>query len=240
MSILIHTSGQPQGPYPIEQVKAWLASGQVGATVMGSNNEGATWVPLHCLQEIRDDPSLATVVRSATSGDLEIEEKILQETINELERLIGTEATQRNEVWLQRKVRIFYKQVYSFQAQFPDSIEAKAYEASLYSAQARIVLSAAGFMRKESAKTSSVAWGLVTGVLANQQEKKSAMHSLPLFDKALGIFDNAGDRLAKAFVYQSLGQNENAIRELNHIAANFVGDPLYISARVLRDEIETP
>jgi hypothetical protein len=96
-------------------------------------------------------------------------------------------------------------------------------------------------MRKQSAKASNMAWGLMTGMLANKQEKNAALLSLPLFDKALSIFDNAGDRFAKAFIYYSLlNQTGDAIRELNHIAANFLGDPLYVSARLFRDEIETP
>lgn len=119
-------------------------------------------------------------------------------------------------------------------------IESKAFEASYYSALARTKLSSVGFMRKTSATTSSVAWGLVSGMLANQQEKNNALQAMSLFDQALSIFDNAGDRFTKALIYNELKQGENALRELVYIIANFPDEPLYFDARQLRDEIETP
>jgi hypothetical protein len=95
-------------------------------------------------------------------------------------------------------------------------------------------------MRKSEMRSSNLAWGVVSGVIANQHEKNNLLQALPLFDQALGIFDNASDRLAKAFIYYELKQSPEALRELNHIIVNFHEDPLYIRARQFKDEIETP
>lgn len=243
MEIHIQRAGQQHGPYPLEQIKTWLTSGEVPPTVMSSQDGGASWLPLYCVKALVDDESLHAVMRTATSGDPLVEAKVLQETAGEIDRLLAnTEPTARVQVQgrLQWKLRIFWKQVFAFKAQFPDTIESKVFEASYYTALARTKLSSVGFMRKSSATTNSVAWGLVAGVLANQQEKKTALEVMSLFDQALSIFDNAGDRLTKAFIYHELKQNEKALWELNYIIANFPDDPLYFDARQLKDEIETP
>jgi tetratricopeptide (TPR) repeat protein len=95
-------------------------------------------------------------------------------------------------------------------------------------------------MRKSEMRSSNLAWGVVSGILANQQEKNNALQALPLFEQALSIFDNAQDRFAKALIHYELKQSQEALRELNHIITTFPGDPLYVSARQFRDEIETP
>jgi tetratricopeptide (TPR) repeat protein len=141
---------------------------------------------------------------------------------------------------LQWKLRIFSKQVYAFKAQFPDTVEARAYEASIYSAQARARATTVGSMRKSEMRSSNLAWGVVSGILANQQEKSNALQALPLFDQALSIFDNPNDRFAKALIHYELKQSQEALRELNYIIMNFQDDPLYLSARQFKDEIETP
>jgi tetratricopeptide (TPR) repeat protein len=184
------------------------------------------------------------IIKTATSGDFGIESTILQETLKEIEDMISTStdtATRANiQNRLQWKLRIYSRQAYAFKSQFPDTVESRIYEASLYSAQARARVTSVGSMRKSEMRSSNLAWGVVSGVIANQQEKNNLLQALPLFDQALSIFDNAGDRLAKAFVYYELKQSQDALRELNHIIANFQDDPLYIRARQFKDEIETP
>jgi tetratricopeptide (TPR) repeat protein len=243
MEIHIQRGGQQHGPYPIEQIKAWLLSGDLPATVMSSHDRGTSWFPLFCLPAIRDDESLGPVLRTATSGNPAVEAKVLQATAGEIDQLLAnTDATARVQIQgrLQWKLRIYWKQVFSFKTQFPNLIEASAFEASYYSALARTKLSSVGSMRKSSATTSNLAWGIVSGMLANKEEKNNALQAMSLFDQAISVFDNAGDRLTKAYIYKELKQPENALKELNHIVANFPEDPLYFDARQLKDEIETP
>jgi len=241
MNVQIHSGGQQHGPYPLDQVKAWLASGQLSASMMSSVDGGSSWIPVHCIPEIREDESLASVIRTATSTKLEVEAQIIEETLKEIEELISNTdpaALANAQNRLNWKLRILYKQVYSLKAEFPDSVEARVYEAALYSAQARAKLASVGGWRKSQLRASNMAWGLVSGMVASQQEKNNLLQALPLFDKALSINDNANDRLIKAYLFKELKQTENALRELNHIIVNFQGDSLYISARQFKDEIE--
>jgi tetratricopeptide (TPR) repeat protein len=244
MNIHLHQNGKQHGPYSVDQLKSWLLSGQIGPTVMAQREGELSWIPLYCIPQIRDDESLEMIIKTATSGDFGIESTILQETLKEIEDMISTStdtATRANiQNRLQWKLRIYSRQAYAFKSQFPDTVESRIYEASLYSAQARARVTSVGSMRKSEMRSSNLAWGVVSGVIANQQEKNNLLQALPLFDQALSIFDNAGDRLAKAFVYYELKQSQDALRELNHIIANFQDDPLYIRARQFKDEIETP
>jgi tetratricopeptide (TPR) repeat protein len=244
MNVYLYQNSKQHGPYPLDQLKAWLLSGQVSPTVMAQREGETGWIPLCCIPQLRDDQSLEMVIKTATSGDFEIESKIVQQTLQEIEELLATSgdlASRANiQNRLQWKLRIYSKQVYAFKAQFPDTVEARAYEASIYSAQARARATTIGSMRKSEMRSSNVAWGVVSGILANQQEKNNALQAIPLFDQALSIFDNPSDRFAKALIHYELKQSQEALRELNHIITNFQDDPLYVSARQFKDEIETP
>ncbi len=240
MNVHIHRAGQQHGPYPLNQIKAWLTSGELDAGVMASI-DGASWIPVHCIPEIRGDDSLAPVILTATSTKLEIETRIIEETLKEIENITSnTDPAARANVQyrLQWKLRILHKQVYALKAEFPESIEARVYEAALFSAQARAKLSSVGGWRKSQMRSETLAWGIVSGMMANKQEKNNALQALPLFDKAIGIFDNANDRFIKACLYKDLNQPQNALRELNHICANFPDDEMYIAARQFKDELE--
>jgi tetratricopeptide (TPR) repeat protein len=101
----------------------------------------------------------------------------------------------------------------------------------------RVTVSVGGW-RKSQMRSSNIAWGIVSNAMANKQEMKSATEALSLLDTALNINDNVNDRLCKAYLYKELKQSENALKELNHIIASFPGDPLYISVRQMKTEIE--
>jgi tetratricopeptide (TPR) repeat protein len=244
MNILLHLNGKQQGPYSLDQLRTLLVEGKVSPTVLAQREGEPGWIPLHCVPQIRDDGSLEMIIRTATSGDFETESKILQETLKEIEELLSTsgDPTSRANIQnrLQWKLRIYSKQAYAFKSQFPETVEAKIFEASIYSAQARAQATTVGAMRKSEMRSSNLAWGVVSGLLANQHEKNNALRALQLFDQALSIFDNAGDRFAKALIHYELKQSQEALRELNHIITNFQDDPLYIAARQFKDEIETP
>lgn len=241
MNIHIHRGGQQHGPYPLDQIKTWLASGEVGASAMSSVDGGESWIPIHCIPEIRNDEALMPAIRTATSSNLAVEGQIIEETLKEIEDLMSytdPAAVANVQNRLHWKLRILHKQVYSLKAEFPGSVEANVYEAALYSAQARAKLISVGGWRKSQMRAGNMAWGIVSGVMANQQEKNNVLQALPLFDKALSINDNANDRLIKAYLFKELKQSENALRELSHIIVNFPNDSLYISARQIKDEIE--
>lgn len=241
MSVHIHRGGQQHGPYPVDQVKTWLGSGELSPSVMCSLDGGTSWIPVHCIPEIRGDESLVSIIRTATSGDVDIEARIIDETIKELEEMMSnTDPASIANVQgrIQWKLRILYKQVYSLKAEFPDSIQARVYEAGLYSCQARAKLISVGGWRKSQMRSTNIAWGIVSNVMASKQEMNNASEALSLFDTALNIHDNANDRLCKAYLYKELKQSENALKELNHIIANFPGDPLYITVRQMKTEIE--
>jgi tetratricopeptide (TPR) repeat protein len=243
MNIHLHQNGKQHGPYSLDQLKAWLMSGEVSPTVMAQRDGEPGWIPLHCVPQIRDDESLEMIIRTATSGEFEIESKILQETLREIEELLSTSgdpASRANiQNRLQWKLRIYSKQAYAFKFQFPETVEARVYEASLFSAQARAKATTVGAMRKSEMRSGNLAWGVVSGILANQHEKNNLLQALLLFDQALSIFDNAGDRFAKALICYELKQSKDALRELNYIITNFQNDPLYMNARQFKDEIET-
>lgn len=241
MDVLIFRGGQQHGPYPVAAVKSWLLSGEMSASVMCSMDGGARWIPIHCIPEIRSDESLESVIRTATSGQVEIEALIIDETIKELEEMMSNTdpANLANaQGRIQWKLQILHKQVYSLKAEFPDSVQAVVYEAALYSCQARAKLVSVDGWRKSQMRSTNIAWGIVSNAMANKQEMKNATEALSLFDTAINIYDNVNDRLCKAYLYKELKQSENALKELNHIIVNFPEDPLYISVRQMKTEIE--
>ena len=243
MNVYLYQNNKQLGPYSLDQLKAWLLSGQITPTAMAQREGETGWIPLYCIPQLRDDKALDMIVRTATSGKFDVESKIVEQTLHEIEELLATSgdpATRANiQNRLQWKLRIYSKQVHAFKAQFPEAIEARAYEASIYSAQARARATTVGSMRKSEMRSSNLAWGVVSGILANQQEKNNALQALPLLDQALSIFDNPGDRFTKALIHYELKQSPEALRELNHIITNFPDDSLYIRARLFKDEIET-
>ena|SRR2546423_4452785 len=174
MEIFIHRGGQQSGPYPLEQIKAWLVSGELNASVMSTVDGGTSWIPVHCIPEIRSDQSLVLIVRTVTSTNLELEAKIIEETLKEIEELMSnTDPAARANIQnrVQWKLRILHKQVYALKAEFPDSLEARVYESALYSAQARAKLTSVGGWRKSQIRSSNMAWGIVSGLMANNQER---------------------------------------------------------------------
>lgn len=244
MNVHLYQHDKQHGPYSLEQLRDWLVSGHISPSVMAQRDGESGWIPLHCIPQLRDDESLEMIIRTATSGDFEIESKIIQQTLQEIDDLLATSgdlASRANvQNRLQWKIRIFSKQAYAFKAQFSNTVEARIYEASIYSAQARARASTVGSMRKSEMRSSNLAWGVLSGIIANQQEKNNALQALQLFDQALTILDNPGDRFAKALIHYELKQSPEALRELNCILTNFQDDPLYLSARQFKDEIETP
>lgn len=141
---------------------------------------------------------------------------------------------------IDQKLQIYWKQVQLVKAQFPDAVEGKLHESAFYTFQALRKLLDSGLMRRMSSRSSNMAMGIATGLVAKQQEKSNATQALAILDQALAIFNYPGAHLQKAMIYRLLGQNGQALQELNYIIANFQDDQAYIAARQMKDEIENP
>jgi tetratricopeptide (TPR) repeat protein len=138
---------------------------------------------------------------------------------------------------LQRKIEIYRKQLQSYQAKSPDPEESRIYESSLYGFLALAKFNSVGFARRAAEKHKSLALAIV----AKQQEKGSAKEALALLDQAIAIYDDGRSRFAKATIYWSLKQKENALAELDYVIQHFQENHnTYLLARQLKDEIENP
>jgi tetratricopeptide (TPR) repeat protein len=180
------------------------------------------------------------------SARLESELKLLDQYNNELDALkdqlaqADPQASKNLQRQIDQKLAIYWKQIGLVKTQYPDAEIARMHEAAFYTFQALTRLLSTGTLRRVSSRSSNMAVGIATGLIAKQQEKGNAHQALAILDQALGVFDYPGARLAKAEIYRALNQNEDALRELNYIIANFQDDDSYVAARQLKDEIETP
>ncbi|MBS1788558.1 MAG: zinc ribbon domain-containing protein [Acidobacteria bacterium] len=196
--------------------------------------------------QIGESTPLTISPTNLPTGRLQNEVRLLDKYNDEIDGLkdqlaeADPQTSKRIQGQLEQKMQIYWKQVQLVQSQFPDAIDGHLHEAAFYTFQALIKLFSAGLMRRMSARSSNAAIGIATGLIAKQQEKSNAMQSLGILDKALSIYDYPGARFAKAGIYQLLGQNPQALVELNYIIANFPDDDVYVLARELKDEIENP
>lgn len=238
---------QQHGPYRLDDVRNFLRNGQISATLMARLDGAVDWVPVYCIPEIRNDPELLPMIRGATSGDRSVEFEIAEGTAQEVGRLIENLAravsaeNEQLQKLIQQKMPVLWKQVFTFKAQFPDTVEARALEARYYTLQALTRFNAAGFLRRQCQESSSLLWGVVTGLLAAKEERAYAIEALSLLDKAIAVYDNPDDRLKKAVIYNLLGQHVEALRELDRIVVCWPIEEnreKYIEARQFRDEIE--
>jgi tetratricopeptide (TPR) repeat protein len=68
---------------------------------------------------------------------------------------------------------------------------------------------------------------------------KKVKDALELVEKAIGAYDTARHRMLKAKLCNAIGQQQQAIAELDYICTNFRESNLYLDARQLKDEIES-
>lgn len=179
-------------------------------------------------------------------GRLEAELRLLDEYNKELENLgnqlsaADPQASKQLQRQIDQKLQIYWKQISAVKTQYPEAEDSRMHEAAFYTFQALTTLFSTGVLRRMSSRSGNMAVGLATGLLAKQQEKNNAHQALAILDKALGVFDYPGARLAKAEIYRVLNQKDSALRELNYIIANFQDDDSFVTARQMKDEIETP
>lgn len=141
---------------------------------------------------------------------------------------------------IDQKLQIYLKQLQLVKSQYPDAVEGQVHEAAYYTFQALRKLFESGVMRRMSSRSSNVAVGIATGLVAKQQEKSNAHQALAILDQALAVYDYPGAHLQKANIFNVLNEKGRALHELNYIIANFQDDDSYLAARQLKDEIENP
>jgi tetratricopeptide (TPR) repeat protein len=137
---------------------------------------------------------------------------------------------------LERQISIYEKQLQKYKAQSPDPVDYSIWESGLYGFRALAKFNSVGFMRRAAVKHNSLAMAIV----AKHQEKSNALEAIQLLDQAISIFDDGRSRFAKAGIYMSLKQTDNALVELNYILQHFKDGETYLMARQLKDEIENP
>ena len=73
------------------------------------------------------------------------------------------------------------------QTQFPDCDDGKIHKSAFYTFQALTKVFSSGAMRRVASRSSNVAVGIATGIIAKQQEKNNAVQALGILDKPLAI-----------------------------------------------------
>ena len=141
---------------------------------------------------------------------------------------------------IDQKLQMYGKQQQLVKSRYSDAVEGQIHEAGFYTFQALRKLLDSGLMRRVSSRSSNMAVGIATGLVAKQQEKSNAQQALALLDQALSVYDYPGAHLQKANIFNVLNQKGQALQELNYIIANFEDDSSYLAARQLKDEIENP
>jgi tetratricopeptide (TPR) repeat protein len=180
------------------------------------------------------------------TGSVQNELRLLEQYHQELFALknqyaeVDSQTQKRIQLQVDQKMQIYWKQIHLVKSQFPENAEGALHESAFYTLQAIIKLFSSGMMRRMSDRSSGIAVGLATGLIAKQQEKSNAIQALSILDHALSIYDNPDARFAKAGIFQLLGQTPQALAELNYIIANFPDDNVYVEARQMKDEIENP
>jgi hypothetical protein len=179
-------------------------------------------------------------------SSLQNEVTLLEQYNSELEKMgsqlaeTDPQSSKKLQQQIDQRLQIYWKQIQLVQAQFPEELDGKIHESAYYTFQALTKVFSSGAMRRVASRSSNMAVGIATGLIAKQQEKSNAAQALSILDKALGVFDYPGAHLAKAEIYRALGQSGNALTELNYIITNFQDDNSYLAARQIKDEIENP
>lgn len=129
---------------------------------------------------------------------LQNEVKLLEQYNDELEPLgsqlaeADPQSSKKLQQHIDQKPQIYWKQVQLVQTQFPDCDDGKLHKSALYTFQALTKAFSSGAMRRVVSRSSNVAVGIPTGMIAKQQEKSNATQALGILDKALAFFDYPG------------------------------------------------
>jgi len=227
-----------QAPHSEEEILEAVKNGRLAPNDLACLRGMNEWKPLYMILQL---PNVMP-----PPGKLENEIALLNQYAAEIGDLSDTlgqcdpQTAKHLQIQIEQKMQIYWKQICLVKTQFPNDEAGSINEAKFYAFQALTLLFSAGMMRRMSDRSESVVFGVATGLIAKQQEKKNAQQAIALLDKALSIYDFAMIHTIKANVFRILGDNQSALHELNYIISNFPDDELYIEARQMKDEIENP
>lgn len=130
---------------------------------------------------------------------------------------------------VERKINIFEKQVLNYKRLFPNSQDIQSYESRVY------------FFQGVHKVYSSLYYDMYPGGIFSPSKYGELSAAMKLFDTALQICEQPNARSMKVFCYRQLGDNKNALQELDYILEHYSHDEeVYLKARKEKDELETP
>jgi hypothetical protein len=158
-----------------------------------------------------------------------------------VERYLDTDPADRSRVQkeLERMLQLLWNQIDAFRRSFPGDDVWPLYMSTFYMAQATLKAFTVGFFRKSSSRSSNVAVGLATGLVARQQEKANLVEAAKLLDQSCQYWDNAKAHILKVRCFQALGDKQAAVNELQYIMQRFPNEPEYVEARQIWDEMHS-
>jgi hypothetical protein len=197
------------------------------------------WKPLYEIVE------LPLEILESFDAKAEKEYKLLTIYLKKLEETQQMWITDEHNLSLQREfennLNLFQKQVYEFKQQFPNFEEGKFMESMLFLKHALLKIGNKSYFRRASNRSETMAGGIITGMIANRQEKNNLMEAIKIVDSAISIHNNSLARMMKASLLVETDQKDQAIQELNYIIATFSdNEETYFEARQMKDALENP
>jgi hypothetical protein len=237
--IYLYRNNQQEGPFEESVIREWLQTAKCSPNDLAIREGLSEWQPLIQLLNLQMFPEV-----NPPTSRLKNEIALLYQYCAEIGDLIDniaecdSQAAKPLQIHLEQKMQIYWRQIYLIKTQFPGDQAGSINEAKFYYFQALMLFNSSGLMRRASDRSESLAFGLATGLIAKQQEKKNAQHALALLDKALNLHDFALFHIVKAGIFRALVDNHAAVYELNYVIANFPDDEMYVEARRIKAEIE--
>jgi hypothetical protein len=179
-AIFLHRNGQNYGPYSIDQLNSWIADGTIHPSDMAWHEGLPGWLPLTCLPGIHAPSTTTRQPPSAKVANRETEVKILDQTLHALcglvDDLAQASADDSKEIQqhFQRRLDVYWNQIKSFNAQFPEDVQGKRFESGFYFCYAALKYFSSGFWRGFSEDSQGLVGQLLGGAIAHQQEKRAA------------------------------------------------------------------
>lgn len=183
-------------------------------------------------------------------ASFEMESKLAEEYVNELEALIDSLFDNR-ESWsvqgkLNQKLDIFTKHLQDMERDFPNEIDKLGYwKGLIHDIRGREKLAANGLIdgtihRSARTGTSSsdngeIMAGLMFAMLAGNRDKMKAADAIPFFTKAIEVYPAYGFFWHRAVSYEMSGQFQEALDDLEVLTED--ESPFYLDARKMKSEI---
>lgn len=264
MKFFVFRDDQQLGPFTKGEIEAMLARGELSKGDLACPEGGSEWQPLGAFVSSDMGAGLPPVTGIAPQAappaqnpNLEAEWNVYlaySNEIDELTDLLG-EADERQakdiHKQIEHKLMISRKHIDAIRPVYPHALEVKSMEADYLFNSAVKKLWEHGFYHRATEKMiergqrrgntlTGVGVALASRALANRKEKSNAEEALRLLTQSLHFLEAPGTLMARANVYNALGQKQAALQDLNRIITAHQDSDNYIPARQLKAEIETP